>query len=340
MLSTYFFPYLFLNRTRFSATLLQAKTTLRYLSLLTVGLICFQLLLSQSFLWQITDQLGHSLQFGKATQNPVYPPFFPAAKALRSSEEILADAYDWPSQPINKLSAAQVTPVPDMFLTSLPKSLKTIAAGPKRKKLFIQSVLPIIIDVNRQIRRDRRKLQSLINQPIQNWSTEEQLWISDQYQLYRVTDKRPETLRTHIDEIPTSIALAMSALETGWGSSRFAQTGNALFGEWTWDGSGILPKQRETGKTHKIRRFDTIHQSVMAFAINLNRHRAYRHFRKMRAQQRRENGTLQPLKLMATLTAYSERGRAYVKDVMLILKSNRMTRFDMAQLPHNWTNGL
>lgn len=340
MLSTYFFPYLFLNRTRFSVHFLQVKTTFRYIGLLAISLVCFHLLLSQSFLWQVTSQIGQMLQIGKSIQSPAFPPLFPAAKTLKPSEESLAAAYNWPLETIDQLSAADVAPVPDLFLTSLPKSLKTTAAGPKRKKLFIQSVLPIIVEVNRQIRKDRRKLQSLINQAADSWSSADHLWLSDQYQIYRVAEKNTETLRLHIDEIPVSIALAMSALETGWGSSRFAQTGNALFGEWTWDGSGILPKKRENGKTHKIRRFDTIHQSVMAFAINLNRHRAYRHFRQMRATQRRQNGTLQPLKLMTTLTAYSERGRAYVKDVKQILKSNRMTRFDMAQLPYNWINGL
>ena len=72
-----------------------------------------------------------------------------------------------------------------------------------------------------------------------------------------------------MDEIPVSLAIAQAAKETGWGSSRFAQEGNALFGQWTWSGEGIRPLEVEKDKKHKVAKFKILKASVRAYQRNL-----------------------------------------------------------------------
>ena len=81
-----------------------------------------------------------------------------------------------------------------------------------------------------------------------------------------------------------SLAIAQAAKETGWGTSRFAQEGNALFGQWTWSGEGLKPKEAEEGEGHKVMKFNVLQASVRAYQRNLNTHSTYKDFRKARAE--------------------------------------------------------
>ena len=89
-----------------------------------------------------------------------------------------------------------------------------------------------------------------------------------------------------MDEIPVSLAIAQAAKETGWGTSRFAQEGNALFGQWTWSGEGLKPKDAERSEGHKVMKFNVLQASVRAYQRNLNTHSTYKDFRKARAELR------------------------------------------------------
>ena len=94
-----------------------------------------------------------------------------------------------------------------------------------------------------------------------------------------------------MDIIPVSIALAQAANESGWGTSRFALEGNALFGQWTWSKKGILPKNKDPDQNHKILQFQILKASVRAYKNNLNTHNAYKEFREVRAKLRQEGKT-------------------------------------------------
>ena len=125
-------------------------------------------------------------------------------------------------------------------LTWLPKEIKMIENTKKRKDLFIQIVLPLILQENNNIRLDRMKLFSIIKKS--NNSELEKKWLKKKYKQYGVVSKDITTLKIRMDEIPTSLAIAQAAKETGWGTSRFALDGNALFGQWTWSGEGCNQK--------------------------------------------------------------------------------------------------
>ena len=135
-----------------------------------------------------------------------------------------------------------------------------------------------------------------------------------------------------MDEIPVSLALAQAAKETGWGTSRFALEGNALFGQWTFSGEGIKPKGADIGGTHKVMKFKVLQASVRAYQRNLNTHSSYRQFRKMRAIQRDNLGTLNSLELVNYLDKYAETGKEYTKILKKIIEQNNLTDFDDAKL--------
>ena len=172
--------------------------------------------------------------------------------------------------------------VKPVALTLLPNELKLIENTKKRKEFFIQIVLPLIIKENNIIKKDRRTLFNIINKS--NNTTVELSWLEKKYKQYGVKSQDLSTLKIRMDEIPVSLAIAQAAKETGWGTSRFAQEGNALFGQWTWSGEGLKPKEAEKGADHKVMKFNILQASVRAYQRNLNTHRTYKDFRKARAE--------------------------------------------------------
>ena len=114
----------------------------------------------------------------------------------------------------------------------LPNEIKNIANTKKRKDMFIKIVLPLIVKENNKIRVDRKRLFIILNK---NSNTDiEKKWLEKKYKQYGVRKNDLSTLKVRMDEIPVSLAIAQAAKETGWGTSRFALKGNALFGQWTW----------------------------------------------------------------------------------------------------------
>jgi Bax protein len=211
-------------------------------------------------------------------------------------------------------------------LDHLPGEMKKIENTKKRKNLFIQIVLPLIIEENTKIKIDRKKLFVILNK--NNNSNTDIEWLKKKFKQYGVVKNDLSTLKTRMDEIPVSLAIAQSAKETGWGTSRFAQKGNALFGQWTWTGDGIKPSAADNNTTHKVASFKVLKASVKAYLRNLNTHSSYKEFRKERAIQRDNDGKLNSLKLVKYLDKYAETGIEYTKILSKIIKQNSLTEFD------------
>ncbi len=211
-------------------------------------------------------------------------------------------------------------------LTKLPKELKNIESPKKRKKLFIKIVLPLIIEENLKIRFDRKKLFKILNK--NNTSLRDKAWLDLKFKQYGVKNNDLAKLKIRMDEIPVSLAIAQAAKETGWGSSRFAQEGNALFGQWTWSGDGIKPLNLEKNKKHKVAKFKILKASVRAYQRNLNTHPSYKEFRIERAIQRDNDKKLDSLKLVKFLEKYAETGKEYTEVLKKIINQNSLTDFD------------
>ena len=220
--------------------------------------------------------------------------------------------------------------VKPVALTLLPQEIKLIESSKKRKEFFIQIVLPLIIKENNNIRLDRRTLFSIINKS--NNTDSEKKWLVKKYKQYGVSLGDLSTLKIRMDEIPASLAIAQAAKETGWGTSRFAQEGNALFGQWTWSGEGLKPKDAEEGKGHKVMKFNILQASVRAYQRNLNTHSTYKFFREARAEMRDAGKQLDSIVLSKYLNKYAETGNQYVEVLQKIIKQNKLKDFDDAKL--------
>ena len=220
--------------------------------------------------------------------------------------------------------------VKPVALTLLPQEMKRIENIKKRKNLFIQIILPLIIKENNNIRLDRKKLFSILNK---NKNTKLEInWLTLKFKQYGVINKDLSTLKIRMDEVPVSMAIAQAAKETGWGTSRFAQEGNALFGQWTWSGEGIKPAGADTDSKHKVMKFKVLQASVKAYQRNLNTHSSYKEFRSARAEFRDKKKELDSLILSKYLDKYAETGKEYVKILQQIIRQNKLTDFDDAKL--------
>ncbi len=220
--------------------------------------------------------------------------------------------------------------VKPVALTLLPNEIKMIESTKKRKEFFIQIVLPLILKENSNIRLDRKRLFSIINKS--NNTKLEKKWLDKKYKQYGVPSKDLTVLKIRMDEIPVSLALAQAAKETGWGTSRFAQEGNALFGQWTWSGEGLKPKEADKNQGHKVMKFNVLQASVRAYQRNINTHSTYKEFRKERAKLRDQGKPLDSIILSKYLNKYAETGDQYVEVLQKIIKQNNLKDFDDAKL--------
>ena len=220
--------------------------------------------------------------------------------------------------------------VKPIYFTQFPRDLDALESTKLKKETFIKIVLPLIVAENERIIADREKL---INLSKKKFTTDlEKQWIRQKLLEYKVKKGDLEELLIRIDIIPTSIALAQAAKESGWGTSRFALEGNAIFGQWTWSGQGIAPLDRESDKNHKILKFPILRASVKAYHNNLNTHKSYSKFRQKRSFLREKNKKVAGLELTETLNNYAQTGTEYTKKLNQIIKQNRLTDFEPVRL--------
>lgn len=209
-----------------------------------------------------------------------------------------------------------------------------------RQQQFFDFLKPEIEKANRVILRDRHAVERVYRQ----WQSAHNHYltpvnekilhdISKKYKLNSLNfnSRRDwEALLTRVDIIPISMVLAQAANESGWGTSRFAKVGLNYFGLWCFkQGCGVIPKQRPSGKTYAVARFQSVYDSVVSYMSNLNTNSHYALFRQLRAHARTNRSHLSGLKLTQGLAKYSERGQAYVKSIEAIILHHRLTQYDI-----------
>ncbi len=224
--------------------------------------------------------------------------------------------YPWP------LQADQA--VPPLVLARLPRDLPQVRDIPRRKGLFVRITLPLALLENQRLAEQRRLAQLFLRFPPERLGAPYRRWLQELMTRYRVPEDLPHTERGEIllrrlDQVPVALVVAQAAMESGWGTSRFALEGNALFGQWTWSGPGLRPNAADPDATHRVRAFPHLRASVRAYLHNLNTGTAYRHFRRLRAELRRAGRPLDPVYLAQGLERYSARGMAYVRELERML---------------------
>lgn len=237
--------------------------------------------------------------------------------------------------------------VPRVYVATLPRDLPADHAADTRKEAFVAMLLPIILSTNEHIMADRKRLlhAELAQKHGLALSQGDQQWLGELAARYKLRSANIAALKRRVDIVPASLALAQAAEESGWGTSRFAQTGNAIFGERTWGKAGGM---RPMGLRHaanpraqspnvgkedfRVRAFDGLKESVVAYMHNLNAGQAYSDFRSRRADLRRLGRPIDGLALAGTLSRYSTRGPAYVAGLKSIIRGNGLSDFDQATL--------
>ena len=257
----------------------------------------------------------------------------PGALVQVKSTELLSDVFDRAGYRLD--GVRRHGEVPRLFLVSLPGDLRKIRAPSHRKIMFIKTALPLILLANERIERDRMRIQilrTLIGAGVEI-AADDAAWltaIAERHELARIDF---DELLRRVDIIPPSLALAQGAEETGWGTSRFAHEGNALFGQRIFGGKGgLVPHRRDKGKTFKVRAFEDLIEGVKAYAHNLNTFAAYEEFRRAREALREAGLPLIGTELANTLENYSERREAYIDTIRLIIRANSLGMFDKARL--------
>jgi len=220
--------------------------------------------------------------------------------------------------------------VKPIYLTKLPKDINTLNDSRVKRDLFIKIILPLVLDENEKITQDRKKLFKILNKKFN--TPGEKVWLKRRFREYKIDDKDLAKLKMRMDIIPVSIALAQAANESGWGTSRFALEGNALFGQWTWSKKGISPTDKDKNKKHRVLQFQILKASVRAYKNNLNTHNAYKKFRQARAILRQEEKIINGLDLTKYLKNYASIGMKYVSILESIIIKNSLTDFDKANL--------
>ncbi len=227
--------------------------------------------------------------------------------------------------------------IPALLVRALPKDMTEIDSSRERKSLFLRALLPIVLLENHYLEQDRQQLQSLLKQ--QNALNEEQRqWVDQLISYYRLEGQfeDPEIQRkllSRLDTLPPSLVLAQGAIESGWGTSRFAQQGNSLFGQWSYKAdTGLVPDSRIDGANHLVASFDSLQESVRSYMRNLNTHAAYRELRIMRENMRSAGHPLDPNIMAHGLVRYSARGNDYVEEIQAIIRINKLTQYDQIEL--------
>jgi Bax protein len=231
--------------------------------------------------------------------------------------------------------------VPRLYLTQLPDDIADIASVATRKRVFIKAILPVILRVNEDILAARERLLVLrgVLDSGMSLNDNQRKWLYEMAERYETDPYDWEAFLARVDIIPPSLAIAQAAEESGWGTSRFARDGNALFGQYTFAASnGMLPEERANGEQHLIRAYSSLVEGVRSYMHNLNYHRAYGEFRGARKWLRDHAKPIDGNMLAGELLRYSERGAKYVKTIRRIMRANDLAPLDDARLhTDRWT---
>jgi len=308
---------------------LNKRTVLLVMNLFITSLVGFTFLLSQPIM------ISSSLEKQPAFEKTSFPIFIRKANSIEievaSTQELMQRLKEY-----NLWEVSQLKQVPPVVITGFPMNFHELADKTLRKKMFLHTLLPAVLVALQEIQLERTNLVSILKKidryPQQvDFSRKNAGWgnmltpneinfIENLAKKYRTP--QAAKLLNRVDIVPISLVLGQGAIESSWGGSRFARKVNNIFGMWTWGEKGLVPAEREEGKTHKIMVYDSILESVRSYILTLNRLSVYHRLRTLRRQ------SSDSLMLVEGLTYYSERRERYVEDLRRLIHSNHLKSFD------------
>ena len=226
-------------------------------------------------------------------------------------------------------------PIPRMYFPYIPKNISQYGTNEK-KSVFKAILLPIALRGNEIVLEERNlmKIAFSTNNIYQIELLSKKYKIKN-FKRINFSNLNKSELRlikselmNKINSIPISLILAQSIIESGWGASRFAQEGNALFGQWTWkNDDGIKPK----GNLHanfSVKNFDSLLESVNSYILNLNTHQAYKGLRSFRLSQYNMGKNITGNDMANFLDKYAEIGVDYVIKVKKMIETNQLSKYE------------
>jgi len=256
-----------------------------------------------------------------------------SADTVRELDSVFENIdYNWP--PGGQQS------IPPLMLVELPDDFGKIRDVDKRRELFLRALLPIVLIENQRLQEQRALATWLLESGLPADGSPMRDWLNKLAKQLRVRGdlNEPavrEKILLRLDEIPPALALAQAAIETGWGSSRFALEGNSLFGQWTFGKTGgLTPNDRDADATHLVASFPDLRASVRAYMRNLNTGNAYHEFRTARAAARAAGKPLSADELAGYLHRYSARGDDYITEIRRIIRSPAIALLAEASLAY------
>lgn len=262
------------------------------------------------------------------------PPSLGDGDEERPLANQLAQAFEGMGYELSQVARGE-TAVPRLYLANLPADLDDVNDIQAKKTLFLRAMLPLVLSMNEMIEGDRKRLLSYAERVKAGVRIvpAERDWLDDMFARYGVDDGDLFQLIKRVDVIPPSLALAQAAEESGWGTSRFAQEGNALFGQWTQsEHKGLIPAERAQNASHAVKSFGSLAEAVKSYTLNLNTHQAYEDFREARWTAREQGQPLDGYALTETMHRYSKRGDEYVETIRKLIRQNGLGALDEAKL--------
>lgn len=266
---------------------------------------------------------GESSAIGNALVEPLpideEPPWKVQLRLTAELDRLFSELeYPWPM--------AGRTAVPAVEVTALPIDLKRAETRTK-KGVFLRTLLPLILYERNRVRQQRQRLLQWLERD--EPPTADVLAIARYYRVkgnLNLAENREKLLR-RVDLVPTGLALAQAAIESGWGTSRFAVNANNLFGVWTYKRSaGLAPKEADSDSRHAVRAYPSLRRAVRSYFFNINVGHAYVEFRRLREEMRATDQPLDAMALAAGLVNYSSRGEAYVNEVRQMIRANKLNQ--------------
>jgi len=230
-------------------------------------------------------------------------------------------------------------PVPRMYFSSIPKNINEYKIFEK-KKVFLSILLPIALRGN-ELALEERKLLKVAFLTNNIYKIE---YFAKKYKVKNFTkinfgslnslqlSNIKKELLIKVNRIPVSMIIAQAIIESGWGSSRFAQEGNALFGEWTWKNNDGIKPNGNLDANFAVKSFKNISESLNSYILNLNRHPAYTEMRNYRSMMFKAGKDITGYDTAAYLENYAEIGLAYVEKVNDMIKNNKLYKFENSML--------
>ena len=217
---------------------------------------------------------------------------------------------------------ADILPIEHSFVVPVVYT-KTISLNglpvAEKKTKFFEMMLPAILVSKAKLDETLEKVKVISKK--NKLTLTEYIYLTELQDKYKTKDT--DILMKRLHTSPASIVLAQSAIESGWGTSRFFLQADNPFGLWSFDKDEDRIAASETRGKKKIylKKFHNLSESIDAYFVLI----ATGPYSSFRAENLKTDDSLE---LVKHLHQYSEKREVYVKELAQIIKSNDLRKYD------------